>query len=214
MACHHRGMRLTDRKRQAVLEAAASEFHRDGFDGASMDRIAATAEVSKRTVYNHFPSKEDLFHAIVADLVERPTKLKSITYDSSRPLEEQLLDIGREFADMIMSEDFVTLARVVVSRFIQCPEVAGTIAVGEKSKEALAKWIKVAKKDGRLTVGSPIQAAREFTGVIQEFALWPQVVGSKDSLTARERNRVVASATKMFLALYATPEVEQKTCWS
>ncbi|KTF29426.1 TetR family transcriptional regulator, partial [Xanthomonas vesicatoria] len=49
--------RLTDRKRHAILEAASAQFRQHGFEATSMDRVAATAGVSKRTVYNHFPSK-------------------------------------------------------------------------------------------------------------------------------------------------------------
>ena len=53
--------RLTDRKRLAILAAAADQFRANGFEASSMDKIAAIAGVSKRTVYNHFPSKHELF---------------------------------------------------------------------------------------------------------------------------------------------------------
>ena len=67
--------RLTDRKREAIVAAAIAEFRANGFEVTSMDKIAATAGVSKRTVYNHFPSKEELFAEILHQLwslVERP----------------------------------------------------------------------------------------------------------------------------------------------
>ena len=53
--------RLTDRKRLAILQAAAVQFRAHGFEASSMDKIAAIAGVSKRTVYNYFPSKDELF---------------------------------------------------------------------------------------------------------------------------------------------------------
>ena len=46
-------------KRAAVIEAATEEFLSRGFSGTSMDRIAEVANVSKRTVYDHFPSKDN-----------------------------------------------------------------------------------------------------------------------------------------------------------
>ena len=52
--------RLTDRKRAAILEAAVAEFRESGYEATSMDRIAASAGVSKRTVYNHFPTRDAL----------------------------------------------------------------------------------------------------------------------------------------------------------
>ncbi|EPN63565.1 TetR family transcriptional regulator, partial [Pseudomonas syringae pv. actinidiae ICMP 19096] len=60
-------MRLTDQKRESIVQAAIAEFGDRGFEITSMDRIAARAEVSKRTVYNHFPSKEELF----AEMLQR-----------------------------------------------------------------------------------------------------------------------------------------------
>jgi TetR/AcrR family transcriptional regulator of autoinduction and epiphytic fitness len=52
------------------VQAAVQEFRRLGYDATSMDAIAASAGVSKRTVYNHFPGKEDLFAAILQRLWE------------------------------------------------------------------------------------------------------------------------------------------------
>ena len=61
-------MNQSERKRQAILNAAISEFLANGFRGSSMDAISTRAEVSKRTVYNHFESKEALFQAIVMEM--------------------------------------------------------------------------------------------------------------------------------------------------
>ena len=52
-------------KRQAILDAARQMFTAQGFDGASMDQIAAEAGVSKLTVYSHFGDKETLFGEVV-----------------------------------------------------------------------------------------------------------------------------------------------------
>ena len=57
--------RDTTQKRETIISAAIQIFIEEGFDNASMDRIAERANASKRTVYNHFPSKEELFHAAI-----------------------------------------------------------------------------------------------------------------------------------------------------
>src|ERR1035438_10227337 len=44
-----------------LLDAAEEVFVRDGYEGAQLDEIAATAGRSKGAVYTHFKSKEDLF---------------------------------------------------------------------------------------------------------------------------------------------------------
>jgi len=50
---------------EAIVAAAEKAFIRKGFEAASMDEIAKEAEFTKRTLYQYFPSKEDLFFAVV-----------------------------------------------------------------------------------------------------------------------------------------------------
>ena len=83
-------LRLTDRKREAIVAAAIAEFRANGFEVTSMDKIAATAGVSKRTVYNHFPSKEELFAEILHQLWASSVAQLDVSYASDRPLRDQL----------------------------------------------------------------------------------------------------------------------------
>jgi AcrR family transcriptional regulator len=52
-------------RREHILQAAASEFASRGFDGAQVGAIASHAEVSLASVYALFPSKEQLFQAVI-----------------------------------------------------------------------------------------------------------------------------------------------------
>ena len=54
-----------DERRLQVLEVALDLFSRDGFHHVSMDDIADRANVSKPVLYRHFPSKLDLYLAVV-----------------------------------------------------------------------------------------------------------------------------------------------------
>jgi AcrR family transcriptional regulator len=51
--------------REHLIEAAAVVFARDGYSGASLDDVAATAGFTKGAVYSNFKSKEDLFLALI-----------------------------------------------------------------------------------------------------------------------------------------------------
>lgn len=57
--------RTTDRTRERILDAGFRLFFREGYARASMDTIAAQAGVTKRTLYNHFVSKDQLLGAVV-----------------------------------------------------------------------------------------------------------------------------------------------------
>ncbi len=60
-----------DAKERAIIDAARRTFLAHGYDSASMDEIALAAGVSKRTVYNRFRSKEDLFAATIDESCRR-----------------------------------------------------------------------------------------------------------------------------------------------
>lgn len=53
--------------RKRILEAAYRLFRRQGYSRVSMDEIAASAELTKRTLYHHFRSKDDLLARVLED---------------------------------------------------------------------------------------------------------------------------------------------------
>jgi AcrR family transcriptional regulator len=67
--------RLNDPE-QTILTSAYRLFHRHGFNRVSMDEIAAAARVTKRTLYYHFRSKDDL----IAAALERQHELALATF--------------------------------------------------------------------------------------------------------------------------------------
>ena len=61
--------RQPDVTRQALLEAAFNEIHRNGFRAASLDNILASTGVTKGALYHHFGSKTDLGYAVVEEVI-------------------------------------------------------------------------------------------------------------------------------------------------
>src|SRR5215831_18447403 len=58
--------RSKQRTRLRILDAAFGLFWRQGFLRVSMDDIAARADITKRALYQHFPSKDDLIKSALA----------------------------------------------------------------------------------------------------------------------------------------------------
>src|ERR1700676_5321109 len=55
----------------ALISAATRVFLRDGYGLASIDKVAAEAGVSTRTIYERFKNKADLLGAVISRLVDR-----------------------------------------------------------------------------------------------------------------------------------------------
>jgi TetR/AcrR family transcriptional regulator of autoinduction and epiphytic fitness len=200
--------RLTDRKREAIVQAAVAEFRAHGFEATSMDKVAATAEVSKRTLYNHFASKEDLFAEILMQLWQRSASEVNQVYRADQPLRAQLLALMLQKLAMISNEDFIDLARVAIAATIHSPERAQDILarLGEKENAVLA-WIKAAHKDGRLKAqdaATAAMAAQQLESLIKGAAFWPQVTMGQPRLGPKAQKQLAAGAVDLFLAFYAT----------
>ncbi|WYP24994.1 TetR/AcrR family transcriptional regulator [Alkalihalobacillus sp. FSL W8-0930] len=70
-------------KRTQILDIATALFYRDGIHATGVDKIVAEAGVAKMTMYNHFPSKDDL---ILAYLEKRDTEWRSWFVESVNKL--------------------------------------------------------------------------------------------------------------------------------
>lgn len=196
-------LRLTDRKRAAVIAAATEEFLAAGFEATSMDRIAARAGVSKRTVYNHFPGKEALFAAILQQLWDASAAGDAPVYSAKRALRGQLLQLLMRKLSLLNDEAFLSLARVAIAAGIHSPERArDMVARMSEREEDLTLWIRAAAADGRLTVPDPVFASQQLQGLVKAFAFWPQVTMGQPALGAADQKRVAESAADMFLARY------------
>ncbi|RKP57604.1 TetR/AcrR family transcriptional regulator [Pararobbsia silviterrae] len=196
--------RLTDKKRAAILDAAIAEFLASGYDATSMDRIAARANVSKRTVYNHFPSKEALFAAIMIALWNESEGADALGYRSDQPLKPQLIEILERKLHLLNNDAFLALARVAIAAGIHSPERARDMVarLGER-EEDLTLWVRAAAADGRLKTTDPSFAALQLQALVKAFAFWPQVTMGQPALERAEQQKVAETAADMFLARYA-----------
>lgn len=194
---------LTVRKKNAILAAAVDEFLEKGFAAASMDSLAKRAEVSKRTVYNHFDSKEVLFEAIVMQLMARQAEMVNIEYDPQQPLEQQLRDFASKELVLLKSDRFIELARMMMAEFLRVPAMAEQIMSQLDSQiSCLSRWVEAAMADGQLQQGDPSLAADQFIGLIKAGAFWPQLLKGAELPDEQCCQQLVDDAVLMFMARY------------
>jgi TetR/AcrR family transcriptional regulator of autoinduction and epiphytic fitness len=201
--------KLTERKREDIIRAAKDEFRDRGFSGTSMDRIAEVAGVSKRTVYNHFDSKETLFKAVAQDMCDIFQSISEYPYDPGAPLRLQLETIATRQMEFLCADRTLRLFKMLTAETLAAPELTKPIIENfEKESVGLYKWIKAAADDGKLRVANPVWAGRQFMALLESFTTFPYLFGMEYVHDKAQQEAVVDSAVDMFLGHYADgPEV-------
>jgi len=164
------------KKRATILDGAIDVFISMGYELASMDKIAETAAVSKRTVYNHFGSKENLFQAIVNDFLAQRQSLKTISYNSEKSLEEQLLAFANAEIFLIDSPKRLGLSRFLTGVFLNDINYARyTVAKYPPAYDMLLDWLKEAEKDSKIKTDNLILTARVFYAMVEGAITYPAI---------------------------------------
>jgi len=94
MSIKDRQQRERQRRRNEILDAAERIFFSKGIMNSSMEDIAQKAELSRRTLYLHFKTKEDLQFAIAQRGAEIVTKMMRKKIDKNRKGLENLIELG------------------------------------------------------------------------------------------------------------------------
>ena len=195
--------RLTDQKRASIVKAAVEEFRSRGYYTASMNRIAEQAQISKRTLYRHFDSKEALFDAIIEELMQRMDHIPYEDFDEDKDLAEQLAAVATVEIEFLSSEPVQASARAGLSRVIGEPEAARSID-HDRFHKPFIRWLRQAKTAGYLPRLQDVEyAAQQFAFQLQAFAFWPPIIRGELKLSVRRRNKIVKETVQMFMDRYS-----------
>jgi TetR/AcrR family transcriptional repressor of mexJK operon len=194
----------------AIREAAAGLFLEKGYQGTSMDEIAAAAQVSKQTIYTHFASKEELFADLVlanAERVEEFIEMADRTLgEPGVALDVALQKVARTYLRVVVRPDVLRLRRLVVAEASRFPELARTYydrVPGRVLKE-LAHVFARLTSEGRLRISDPSLAAQHFAWLTLGLPLDRGMFYlDEKALRDDELDSTADSAVRVFMAAYA-----------
>ncbi|QDE33069.1 TetR/AcrR family transcriptional regulator [Shewanella polaris] len=189
-------------KRAAIIEAARTTFKELGVTATSMDKLAEVAGVSKRTVYNHFATKESLVISLMTDLWKQALAQPSLVYNSHQSLADQLQQLVRIDIDYIQSEEHIEVSRMVIGHLFYTTEIQEEIQKIIKEETATFRWIKAAIQDARLNVTNVEQAQAELQSLIKGQCFWPLIFQIEKPLNDQQKDEVASSIVVMFLSRY------------
>ncbi|MEU2358647.1 TetR family transcriptional regulator [Streptomyces misionensis] len=177
-------IRDADATRARLLAAARAEFAAHGIAGARVDRIAAKAGSNKAQIYHYFTSKEGLFDAVFASIVEEVLREAPLDPDDLPGYAVKLAEGYERHPDILR---LVTWQRL--ERGDQPPSEAA-IAVTERKVSQIAQ----AQQEGRVSSRYPADIL--LTAILHTAAMWtstsPESASAGQPPSAAARRRYIA----------------------
>jgi AcrR family transcriptional regulator len=191
-----------------MLEIARAAFLREGYAAASMSEIATKVGGSKATLYSYFPSKKDLFAAVIKEEVHQvfvPLFEMNETQGDARTVLERF---ALRLLNLLLTEDMIAFYRLIVAESARFPEVGqAAYQIGlQHGLDHLAGSLAAAMERGELRRADATVAVAQFldlcTGELHRKRLFG-VVGADDRDAVEKQ---VRNAVTTFLAAYGADE--------
>lgn len=199
-------------KRRRILDAAFVLFLAEGYAATTLEQVAATAGVSRQTVYAHFGGEEpgvkaSLFTAMVEDRVGM-ADLAAHSLETVMPqtddLERDLAEYVRHHLRVVLTPDLVRLRRMILGEVERFPGLAaawythGPLA----SVELFAGWFAALHDRGLLHVPDPVVAGQMFNWLVLSAPL-NEAMARPAATCSTDLDRHAEEAVRVFLAAYA-----------
>ena len=196
-------------KRRQIMDGARRVFLADGFDGASMNDIARMAGVSKGTLYVYFPSKEQLFEAMIRE--DRRQQAERIVIPAGEPdPREALMAFGLRLLTLMTQPEMMAQVRIVIAATTKFPSLGRAFyEAGPCYGEAcLAERLEEWRAAGLLAFGDSRRAARQFLDLCKSGIFAACLFGAVSEVSAGEIAQTVQEAVDLFLRVYSASSLE------
>jgi TetR/AcrR family transcriptional regulator, mexJK operon transcriptional repressor len=196
------------RSRAAIVGAAYEHFLANGYLGANVDVIAAEARVSKRTVYNIFGGKEQLFREILAEAFSAAERFSAEVVSTLADADDVAVELRATASTLVravLNSRVVRLRRLLIGEAERFPELATEYYERAPGRvmDALAEAMTQLARRGLLSVDEPRQASEHFAflvlGAPLDRALF--TAGDAEPLTDEVERRALGGVD-VFLRAY------------
>ena len=209
------GYRGHPEKRRAIARGARAVFGREGFTRTTVDAIAAEAGVSKRTIYNHYVDKEQLFLSVIqegaTEVARTHTEIADRHLRKIIDLAEDLTAFGVEWASSPTAfGGHFALVRTIQAEAAHIPsEVlhAWQEAGPRAFQRQLARHLRQIADRGLLRIDNADEAANHFNLLTFVNVVQQSFYGAVP-LPETEVHRLVSNGVRAFLRLYGSPPVD------
>ncbi len=199
-------LNATARKR--ILAVTARVFLEHGYEHASTSEIARRARTSKQTLYGLFPSKAELFVAVIGAHTEALFARHTEYIESTQSPREALAEIGIETLELFTAPRFLALYRILVAESHRFPDLARLLwdRCQIRGRELLAAYLRSRR------IGGPRydRSAAKFISFILGDYVINAMLNPDLELSDRAVRKRVREAVDDFLLLYPVPAAKPR----
>ena len=187
--------------REAIVEAAQRLFLERGFGSVSMDELAEAAGVARRTLYNQFASKEEIFREMLLRVSGQLETAFPPGIETQGEVEDVLRLVARMILELHKRPEYLGFLRMVVADSRQFPWIAEEFdTVMEPQTERFTRYLAHLTAMDILDCRNPLLAAHQFMGMLNELSLWPWMTGRQSVPVPAEE--VIEETVQIFLQRY------------
>ncbi|MDR7277027.1 TetR/AcrR family transcriptional regulator [Catenuloplanes atrovinosus] len=195
--------RRSEEKKTAILDAAENLFITDGYERTTVDAVAARAQVSKRTLYNHFSDKEIIFLRVLGRVHESLLGTIRAAVDEELTTGRDLREALTTFAHRIVDRAFGSADYLTYRRLTAQPQAVPRPPEGNRGRplSLLEQRFAELAADGRIRAPRPRVAARHFTALTISLAQ-EALMGDQDDTGPADLDDIIADGVDAFLRAY------------
>jgi len=158
-------------KREAVLEAAASEFNERGYHRTSVEDIAKRLNISKPTVYYYIGKKEDILLEVQRGVLEQMLRQIKANMSKHRTAEARLRWLINFWVKQVCSETGMAFVRVPE---FELPEhLAHEVRTYKRNiQEIFIDTLRLGVTDGSLNISDPVLSTFLLAGSLNAVGTW------------------------------------------
>jgi AcrR family transcriptional regulator len=165
--------------------------------------IAERAHVSTATVFKHFPTKADIFGAIMGEVFGNDADALPPAPEPGDP-RAGLTEIGADYAALLCEPKVRALFRVIIAEVPRFPELGRELY--EKGKRPylvrLKDYVEAEISAGTLQVSDVDLAIRQFLGMINDVVFWPHMLVVDLEESDARTEAVVSGAVEVIVKSY------------
>ena len=194
-------------RRDAILEVAERSFCEHGYAGTTMSAIAAELGGSKGTLWSYFPSKEELFDAVLDRATVSFREQLTLTLNPDDPIESALTKFCTKLMGKLARPESIMLYRLVIGESARFPEIGRSFYERAPSRtlNLLASYLDAVMKAGKLRKDDSLVAAQHLFAMCVMHMQLKLLTGTVTELTADDAARTVSQAISVFLRAYRQP---------